>query len=233
MINVLNSEVFYSAGNANFSKSLDMQIDRFAFRTLPKFNISALNNSMWENSLDASDCISRNKFIFCRSLSPLHIRYVACLKSLVAGEGENCAFLTRRVQASPQFSISKADTNGILLWYSAGAKIVAFRDDRAHPVIHQAAHRPDCVLVGSTYESVQVNGINVYQKKAIGARSLIFVDQKHPNIFVKRIMDTLRQLPTGLPDLVMNGTLEPMVFKLQPRSCILFLQIQKSMSGDP
>jgi hypothetical protein len=30
MINVLNTEVFYNAGNANFSKSLGMQIDRFA-----------------------------------------------------------------------------------------------------------------------------------------------------------------------------------------------------------
>jgi hypothetical protein len=218
IVNVLNSEVFYSAENANFSKSLGMQIDKFAIRTLPKFNISAINNSMWEDALDASDCLSQNKFILCRSLSPLHIRYVECLKSLVAGRGENCVFLTRRVQSSPQFSISRADTNGVLLWYSAGSKVVAFRDNRAHPVIHQTALRPGCVLVGSSYESVQVNGVDVYQKKAIGARSLIFVDQKHPNIFVKRIMDTLRQRPTGLPDLVMNGTLLPMVFKLQTRS---------------
>jgi hypothetical protein len=218
MVNVLNSEVFYNAENANFSKSLNMQIDKFAIRTLPEFNISAFNTSMWEGALDAGDCLSRNKFIFYRPLAPLHIRYVECLKDLVAGKGDDCSFLTRRVQSSPKFSISRADANGVLLWYSAGSKVVAFRDNRAHPVIHQTSVKPGCVLVGSSYESVQVNGMNVFQKKAIGARSLIFVDQKHPNIFVKRILDTLRQMPTAMPDLVLNGTLTPREFKLQTRS---------------
>jgi hypothetical protein len=218
MINILTSEVFYKNQNANYSKILNMQIDRFAIRTLPKFNISAVNSSMWSNALDAEDCISRNQFIFCRSLKPLHTRYVGCIHSLVAGREDDCTYLTRGVQSPPRFSVSRVDVNSVLIWCSAGSEVTAFRDDQAHPIIHQSSAKPGCVLVGSSYESVQINGVKVFQKKAIGARSLIFVNKGHPNIFVKRILETLKQLPTAVPDLEVNGTMVPMKFKIQPRS---------------
>jgi hypothetical protein len=218
IINILSAEIFYTTRNTSYSKALDMQIDQFAIRTLPQFNISAKNDSIWSKALDTGDCVSRNQFIFCRSLKPLHSRYINCIHSLITGQGADCSYLTRKVQSAPRFSLSRVNVNGVLIWYSAGSRVTAYRNNLAHPIIHESSAKPGCLLIGSSYESVLINGIKVFQKEAFGARSLIFVNKKHPNIFVKRILGVLEELPTALPDLKINGTLLPMKIEIQPRT---------------
>jgi hypothetical protein len=58
----------------------------------------------------------------------------------------------------------------------------------------------------------------MYIKRRPLGPGLIFVDQKHPNIFVSKVLNTLKELPTDVPDLILNGTLRPMIFKIQPRN---------------